>query len=242
VTERELRTYSAPSSGDPDGPTFVLLHGIGLSHREFTGLARHLSHVGRVVSFDLPGFGSTARPRHRLSVQEHAAIVLRNVARLGLGPVIVVGHSMGAQFAIEVARQRPEAVSRVVLIGPVVDTKKRTLSAQALVLMRDSSLEPPATQLMVTADYIRCGLPWFLTEAFAMRDYPTHLAIREVGHPLLIIRGEHDPIADASWCRRLAAQAPDARVATVPGHRHNVLHSNPAATAAGIVDFVSATA
>ena len=240
--ERELRTYCAPSSGDPHGPTFLLLHGIGLSHREFTGLARHLSRAGRVVSFDLPGFGSAPRPRHRLSVQEHAAIVLRNVARLGLGPVVVVGHSMGAQFAIEIARQRPEAVSRVVLVGPVVDAKKRTLSAQSLVLLRDSALEPPKTQLMVTIDYLRCGIPWFLTEAFAMRDYPTHLAIREVGHPLLILRGEHDPIADASWCRRLAAQAPDARVATIAGHRHNVLHSNPAATAAAIVDFVRATA
>jgi pimeloyl-ACP methyl ester carboxylesterase len=239
---RALRTYCAPSTAELPGPTFLLLHGIGLSHREFTGLARELSRTGRVVSFDLPGFGPTPRPRHRLSVQEHAAIVLRTLDRLAVGPVVVVGHSMGAQFAIEVARQRPEAVDRVVLVGPVVDAKKRSLSAQTLVLLRDSALEPPKTQLMVTFDYLRCGIPWFLTEAFAMRDYPTHLAVREVGHPLLVIRGEHDPIADAAWCRRLAAQAPDARVATIPGHRHNVVHSNPTATAAAILNFVRATA
>ena len=233
-----LRTYLVPSTAETPGPTFVLLHGIGLSHREFTGLARELSGAGRVVSFDLPGFGSSARPRTRLSVQEYAAIVLRELARLELGPVVLVGHSMGAQFAIEVARQQADAVARVVLVGPVVDASRRTLSAQAVVLLRDSALEPPATQLMVTTDYLRCGVRWFLREAFAMRDYPTHLAIREVGHPLLIVRGEHDPIADAAWCVRLAGHAPDGRVATIAGHRHNVLHSNPAGTAAAILGFV----
>ena len=238
--ERVLRTYFTRPTGDLSGPTFLLLHGIGLSHREFTGLARELSRVGTVVSFDLPGFGSTPRPRHRLSVQEHAATILRNLDRLALGPLVVVGHSMGAQFAIELARQRPHAVSRVVLVGPVVDAKKRTLSAQTAALLRDSALEPPATQLMVAIDYIRCGIPWFLTEAFAMRDYPTHLAIREVGHPLLVIRGEHDPIADAAWCRRLVGLAPNARMATIPRHRHNVPHSNPRATAAAILEFVGA--
>lgn len=241
-SESSLRTYHVPSTAARPGPTFVLLHGIGLSHREFTRLARQLSRGGRVVSFDLPGFGSTPRPRHPLSVQEHAAIVLRNLDRLALGPVVVVGHSMGAQFAIEVARQSPGSVSHVVLVGPVVDSTKRTLSAQAVVLLRDSLLEPPATQLMVTLDYIRCGIPWFLAEAFAMRDYPTHLAVREVRHPLLVVRGEHDPIADAAWCRRLAGHAPDGRVATIRGQRHNVLHSAPAATAAAILDFVDARA
>ncbi|GAB3607636.1 alpha/beta fold hydrolase [Conyzicola nivalis] len=236
------RTFSVPSSAGRPGPTFLLLHGIGLSHREFTGLARHLSRRGRVIAFDLPGFGELARartrPRHRMSVEEYAAIVRRALERLDVGPVVVVGHSMGAQFAVELARQSPESVSHVVLVGPVVDARKPTLTAQSVVLLRDSLLEPPATQLMVAINYVRCGIPWFLTEAVAMRDYATDRGVALVSHPVLVIRGGNDPIADARWCRSLSELAPDGRVATIPGYRHNVVHSNPSATAKAILAFV----
>ena len=220
-------------------PTYLLLHGIGLSHRAFTGLARQLSATGRVISFDLPGFGGTPRPAGRLSVEDYAEIIRSELRARDAGPVVVVGHSMGAQFAVELARQAPDAVTHVVLVGPVVDESKRTLLAQSLALFRDSALEPPATQLMVLLDYLRCGPRWFLTEAGAMIDYPTHLAIDEIRHPVLLMRGENDPIADAAWCESLRGRAHDATLATIPEQRHNVVHSNPAAAAAAIIDFAT---
>ena len=238
MTSPAFRTLRVPSTAQAPGPVFVLLHGIGLSHREFTRLARYLSRVGEVISFDLPGFGPTPRPDERLTVRDHAAIVSAELERMGVGPVVVVGHSMGAQFAVELARLDPGAVDRVVLIGPVVDAKKPTLTAQAIGLMLDSPLEPPATQLMVMFDYLRCGVRWFLTESVEMRDYDTHLALRDVAHPVLVIRGENDPIADAPWCESLVAGVSNRRVATIPRYRHNVVHSNAAATADAILSFV----
>jgi len=229
-----LRTFTVP--GPADGPVFVLLHGIGLSHREFTGLARELSATGRVVSFDLPGYGSSPRPRRQLTVQDHAALIGRQLD--GLGPVVLVGHSMGAQFAVELARQSPWAVDRVVLVGPVVDIGKPTLRRQAAALLRDSPLEPPATQAMVVFDYLRCGIRWFLAQATAMRDYPTLRMVAEVTHPVLVVRGADDPIADAAWCRLLARTAPHGRAISIAGRRHNVPHSDPLATAAAILEFV----
>jgi pimeloyl-ACP methyl ester carboxylesterase len=233
-----LRTFSIPSAAGPDAPTVLLLHGIGLSHREFTGLARQLARSRRVVSLDLPGFGGLLRPRHTLSVEAFASIAARHLDRLGSGPVVAVGHSMGAQFAVELARQRPDLVSSLVLIGPVVDSRRRTLLAQAAALIRDSLVEPPKTQLMVTADYLRCGVPWFLAEAVVMRDYPIEVALRGIAAPVLVLRGEHDPIAGADWCERVAGEAPNGRVATVAGARHNAPHSRPAQTAQLITQFL----
>jgi pimeloyl-ACP methyl ester carboxylesterase len=237
-----FRTLRVPSRAPTAGPTFVLLHGIGLSHRSFTGLARHLSASGDVVSFDLPGFGPTPRPRVALGVEDHAALVADRLRRAGVGPAVVLGHSMGAQFAVELARQDPAAVDRLVLVGPVVDSRKPTLTAQALSLARDSPLEPPATQAMVTFDYFRCGIPWFMSQALAMRDYPIERAIADVAQPVLVVRGEHDPIADARWVERLAGRAPDGRTATIPGYRHNVVHSGPEATAAVVTAFAAESA
>jgi pimeloyl-ACP methyl ester carboxylesterase len=222
-------------------PTYLLLHGIGLSHRAFIGLEAHLSRSGRVINFDLPGFGSTPRPSHRMSVEEYAVAIRRELQTRDAGPVVVVGHSMGAQFAVELARQDPDAVTHVVLVGPVVDEKKRTLAAQSLALLRDSALEPPRTQFMVITDYLRCGPRWFLREVRSMLDYPTHAAITDITQPVLVMRGENDPIADASWCEALRRYAVDGSVVTIANKRHNVVHSDPSASAAAIITFTTVT-
>lgn len=241
VDELETRTYRIPTTADDERvPTYVLLHGIGLSHRFFSRLGRALAPSGNVVSFDLPGFGPTRRPDRQVTVEDHALIIRNHLDRHDTGPVVLVGHSMGAQFAIELARQDPTRISRVVLIGPVVDTAHRTLRAHTVRLVRDALLEPPRTQLVVLFDYIRCGIPWFAIQAAAMRDYPTRDRVADLVQPVLIIRGQHDPIAPAAWCVRLAESIRlSARPVTVARKRHNVAHSDPAGVASAITTWVS---
>lgn len=237
TSQLDTHTFRISYAGAGSAPTYLLLHGIGLSHREYTGLARILSQTGQVLSFDLPGFGSTQKPDRPLTVEDYATIIAEKLISRAVGPVITVGHSMGAQFAVELARQHPNLVTHVALIGPVVDANRRTLAAQGWGLLRDGPLERPATQLMVMHNYLRCGVSWFLTAARAMRDYPTHVRITDLTHPLVVIRGERDPIAKSEWCNWLSQQVRGGRLITVPEHRHNVAHSDPAATAAAILAF-----
>lgn len=233
----DIRAYRVPYAGSGAAPTYLLLHGMSLSHREYTGLARILSQTGHVLAFDLPGFGSTVKPDGPITVEEYATLIARELVERNVSPVIVVGHSMGAQFAIGLARRQPGAVSHVVLIAPVVDARHRTLRAQGWGLLRDSLREPPATQIMVMHDFYRCGVRWFLNAATAMRDYPTHRKILDLAHPLLVIRGDGDPIAKADWCDWLRRQVSGAELVTVSGRRHNVVHSDPAAIAAAMWAF-----
>jgi pimeloyl-ACP methyl ester carboxylesterase len=236
-TDLDVRTFRISSRTHTPGPTFVLLHGIGLSHRFFSRLGRRLSAHGDVIAFDLPGFGQTRRPDRTLAVEGHAAVIAERLITMGAAPVVVVGHSMGAQFAIELARRQPHLVDRLILSGPVTDPTHRTLRAQAIGLARDSPLEPPLTQLSVAMDYVRCGIRWFLRQAVIMRDYPSHLAIADVARPVLVLRGAHDPIAGHEWCSRLAGLAHDGYLVEVPGGRHNIPHAAAAETAAAILDF-----
>jgi len=235
--EFDIRAFGVPYVGSGAAPTYLLLHGVGLSHREYTGLARILSRSGQVLAFDQPGFGSAPKPDRPLTVEDHAAAIAHKLRELSVGPVIAVGHSMGAQFAVELARQEPDAVSHLVLIGPVVDPENRTLLAQAWGLLRNSPQEPLSTQWMVTREFIRGGVPWYLTQIAAMLNYPTQLRIADLDHVLLVIRGERDPIATAEWCDWLSRQVPGGRLVTVPGRRHNVANSDPGAIAAAIVSL-----
>jgi pimeloyl-ACP methyl ester carboxylesterase len=250
VSSEHQRSSQPGRTAGTDISTYVLLHGVGLSHRSFSRLARVLSESGYVVAPDLPGFGQRARGTRSvvpLSVQQYAEHVVdlligMHAEARGSGPVVVVGHSMGVQFALETALRRPDLVDGLVFVGAVVDPRHCTLPAQALRLARDFLLEPPLTCVMALRDYARCGFGWYLAEAREMLAYPTHERIAEYDGPLLTLRGEHDPIAAPDWNESLAASVPASAVGHIPGGRHNVVHSDAVATAIRIRGFADALA
>jgi pimeloyl-ACP methyl ester carboxylesterase len=178
-------------------------------------------------------------PRHRLWVEDYAKLLGSLLNTLGVTSCIVIGHSMGAQSATELAVQRPELVSQLVLIGPVVDARRRTAVAQAVDLYRDTLKEPLSANVLVFGDDARCG-PWRYTKALgAMLAYSTDVRIMRVAVPVpvFVLRGSDDPIARRAWCRALAHKSPDGRLQEIPGHRHLVHHSATDHVADSIVDF-----
>jgi pimeloyl-ACP methyl ester carboxylesterase len=217
------RLYSSNVPSAAARPVYVLLHGIGVSHRYLARLHVELARSADVYSFDLPGFGGTPRPGRQVSVGEYAAFVAAVLAQQGVGSCIVVGHSMGVQFAVELALQAPALVSRTVLMGPVVDPARRSAAWHALALTRDALFsEPPSTNAVVFTDYFRAGFRWYLTELPVMMEYPLDARARGVAQPVLVLRGGRDPIARRPWCEYLAAQAPDGAFAEVRGRGHVV--------------------
>lgn len=104
-------------------PLFVLVHGIGMSHRYFDRLQDELIEYGDTLILDLPGFGGTPTPGHRMTVGDYATVIGRALDDEGAGGCVVIGHSMGAQFVTELALGRPDLVSRLVLIGPTSDVE-----------------------------------------------------------------------------------------------------------------------
>ena len=217
------RLYASNVPPAPGRPAYVLLHGIGVSHRYLARLHLELARDAPVYSFDLPGFGGTPRPSGQVDVGGYAAFVAAVLADHGVGSCIVVGHSMGAQFAVEMALQDPSLVSRTVLMGPVVDPARRSAAWHALALTRDALFsEPPSVNAVVFTDYFRAGFRWYLTELPVMMEYPLDVRVRDVAQPVLVLRGGRDPIARRPWCGYLAAQAPDGAFAEVHGCGHVV--------------------
>ncbi|WP_441429204.1 alpha/beta fold hydrolase [Arthrobacter sp. 2RAF6] len=154
-----LMSHAYSLAGTPSRsvkPVFVLLHGIGMSRCYHRRLQTVLAGQGDTHSIDLPGFGGTPKPDRQISVAEYVEIIAgtpsdrRRSRRRGR-------HSMGKQFATEPAVRRPELVSHVVLIGPVVDSERRTLFRQSLALGLDSLLESPSGNAIMFTDYARSG-------------------------------------------------------------------------------------
>ncbi len=99
------------------GPGLVLLHSLGLSHREWEPVVDSLARRFRVVLPDLPLHGdSEDRPRHPYSM-DWLVDVMTGFCLETVGPrPMLAGHDLGAELALRVARDERVRVSRLVLM------------------------------------------------------------------------------------------------------------------------------
>ncbi|MET0714070.1 MAG: alpha/beta fold hydrolase [Mycetocola sp.] len=228
------RWDAAPGAGDA---TFVLVHGIGVSSRYFERLAEELKRYGTVFAVDLPGFGAAPRPPHQLTVEAGAALLAEFVRSEQLAGAVLVGHSMGSQFVVETAAVHPTGIGALVLAGPVVDERARMPWQQGMRLGRDMLRETPRANWIVATDYVRSGIRWYLTELPVMLGYRTEERLPLVSVPVLVLRGERDPIAPHGWSARLTETARDGRLVEVPGAAHVVQHTRARDVAGILADF-----
>lgn len=83
------------------GPPLVLLHSLGLSHREWEPVVGRLSARFRVVVPDLPLHGdSEDRPRHPYTLDWLTAVIAGFCAEVGGPRAFLVGHDLGAELAL----------------------------------------------------------------------------------------------------------------------------------------------
>ncbi|MGP3911334.1 alpha/beta fold hydrolase [Nonomuraea sp. 10N515B] len=109
-----------------EGPVLVMLHGGGPGasgvsnyHQNLPALARHF----RVVLPDQPGFGGSYRPTEedldKRSITEITVDALfQALDALGIGTFHLLGNSLGGAAAIAMAQERPDRVTRLVLMAP----------------------------------------------------------------------------------------------------------------------------
>ena len=107
-----LLSSSRAGTGEP----LLLLHGMGSSQRDFTAVLPLLTGRYDVLNVDLPGVGSSPALDRRPTVAAITDAVERTLDGEGMGRVHVLGNSLGARVALELAR-RGRALS-VVAIAP----------------------------------------------------------------------------------------------------------------------------
>lgn len=91
------------------------------SGRDFDEFATHLANRRVVHCPDVPGYGGSDPPPGPPTVDDYAASILDSLDRRdGMGrrkPVDIVGQHTGAAIAVEMARQQPARIRRLVLVG-----------------------------------------------------------------------------------------------------------------------------
>ena len=99
------------------GKCALLLHGITSNAQAWWRVGPRLAALGyRVVAFDMPGHGHSAKTSdHR--IESIARLIDDAAAQLGMDRLLLLGHSWGGSVALAMAARRAE---RLVLIDPAL--------------------------------------------------------------------------------------------------------------------------
>jgi lipase len=95
--------------------TVVAVHGITANHRTFALLAEALREH-RLLAPDLRGRGASSTLPGPWGIDRHANDLAGLITASALGPVVLVGHSMGGFVAAALVRRFPDLVSGLVLV------------------------------------------------------------------------------------------------------------------------------
>jgi pimeloyl-ACP methyl ester carboxylesterase len=226
-----------------EGPVVLLVAGFGVDRTGWRPQIEGLRSSHAVIAYDHRGIaGSRPMPNDALSIAAMA-----EDARQALGdrvPADVVGASMGAAVAVELALAHPDAVRALVLITPVVARDAR-LEA---VLRAWTEFDSPQAEAR-----IRSMLPWLLGRDFlaqapkreaaaqalramaartpnaTLRQHARALVdwlgtrvpdLKTIEKPTLVVAGEEDALVSPAQAELVARSIPGARLEVLPGAGH----------------------
>jgi pimeloyl-ACP methyl ester carboxylesterase len=99
------------------GPAVLLLHGLASNARIWDGVGPRLVGAGlRVVALDLRGHGASDQPGSGYDFAIVGRDLAAALAGLGLERPLLVGHSWGANVALQFAADRPGSVAGLALV------------------------------------------------------------------------------------------------------------------------------
>jgi pimeloyl-ACP methyl ester carboxylesterase len=215
-----------------EGPTLLMLHGIGSSSTAWSGQMERLGNRFTCLAPDLPGYGDSPDPRgHGLDpIVDDVASVLDGQ------PAHVIGVSFGA---IALAAFRPGLVRTLVLSDATLGRATLDDAARARWLQHREALAhdlqarsveraaeiagraaPQAVIEAIAAHMRRARPAGYLAVARAIAATDARPWLAGINQPALILCGEEDGVTGTGVSSALAEALPDARMLTIEGAGH----------------------
>lgn len=223
-----------------DGHRLLLIHGVGLRAEAWNAQIDCLSNKFRVIAADMPGHGESDRIEGKAELM---AFTSRMVSAIE-SPAVVLGHSMGALIALNLAIHYPDLVRGVVAMNAVF---RRTEQAKQAVRQRAASLssaisadpEPALKRWFGSAqtDARSACETWLKTadidgysaayRVFAKEDGPTDQGLAGLGCPALFMTGGQDHNSTPEMSEAMARSAPFGRSLVVDKAAHMMPMTHP---------------
>uniref|UniRef100_UPI00333F7E79 alpha/beta fold hydrolase n=1 Tax=Castellaniella defragrans TaxID=75697 RepID=UPI00333F7E79 len=249
--------YTEAGSGD----IVLLIHGSLCDYRYWRWQIPPLSESYRVVAASLHGCWPRmgAHPDPGYSIAAHTENMIALARALGGGqPVHVVGHSRGAQVALEFALRAPEYCRTLTLADPgfryTHEAPTQAFYTSAVALLENGETDAAVEQFIDTvngADTWRRMVGWFkqmvrdnaatLRSQILEANKPVDLAeARHIECPVLLLGGANSPARYGTRQDQLQAVLPHARREIIRLAAHGMNLANPRAFNRACLGFFAA--
>ncbi len=257
----ELAVSDSGVGTDPALPAVVLLHAFPCDRSMWQAqYAALVEHGFRVLAPDFPGFGASPLAPVEPDLAFAAQAVFDLLDDRAVGSAAVVGLSLGGYLAMEMLRQQPGRVTRLVLVDTkagvdsVAAQEKRYQVADAVAVQGSSEpimamlpkLVGPTTQaerpevVAHVEGFIRKAKPDAITWAQrAMAARPDSAAtLAQFSDPALLIWGDQDDLSLATDQKYMAQALPECQQARIPDSGHLSALECPDAVSSALITFL----
>lgn len=217
-------------------PTLVFLHYFGGAAASWQEVIHRLESEFRCVALDLPGFGQ-APPLQTPSLANYSDFIWDALAALGIEHFVLIGHSMGAKIALQVAASALfKEPQQIILVAPSPPTQEPMPDAERQRLLHHHPTEENAATTVNNATCLS------LSEAQRSLAIYTHTVaadsawrwwlqtgmhhsiadqLKAVRVPVTVIASPDDPVIPFDTVRsEVLAQLPHADLVELPGSGH----------------------
>ncbi len=232
------------------GPPLVLLHGLGTSSITWSANLPVLAGRFTVYALDLPGHGGSDKLAIDYSLDMGMRVIRRFLERVGVDRAAFMGSSMGGLLALRYALERPEQVSRLVLVDSAglgrsiawwlrltaVPGIGELLHSRSIVTVKGLAKRlfeaPERMERRLLSALHRVRTQQVANEAMVqvarngaglrgLRDGAYELPrLGDVAAPVLVVWGERDRVFPVEHARDIARRFPSVRVEVLPGVGH----------------------
>lgn len=195
--------------GDENGIPVILLHGYTDSWHSYEMVLPHLSNDIHVYAVSLRGHGNSSKPASSYLPVDFANDLADFIQQLKIGPVVIVGHSMGSTIAQCFAINYPGLVKGLVLAGAFADYNKPAVTEfQNLVsqlkepvdsafiagFQNGTCAKPVAKEVIEKSIIESMRVPLFVWKSVAAGWKQSNFVnkLRNFNKPVLIIWGDRD--------------------------------------------------
>jgi 2-hydroxy-6-oxonona-2,4-dienedioate hydrolase len=234
-----MHARAATNAANAEVLPLVLVHGLVVSSRYMIPLAERLAECADVYAPDLPGFGKSDHPDRPLNIVELADALAAWMRANGITRAALIGNSMGCQVIADMALRYPALVARAVLIGPTTDRRGRNVLEQLRRLLAAAPHEAPGLLGVQIRDTWSAGLREALATARYAIDDRIEAKLPALTMPVLIVCGEHDPIAPPRWAVELAELLLHSQLHILAGGGHALNYSVPDQLLQIVVPFLN---
>jgi len=242
--------YVGSEAIDPSRPTVLLIHGAGQRLATWRFQTGPLDDAGlNYVIPDLPGRGGSGGKGLR-SVEEYKGFVKDFADALGLGELILAGHSMGGGVALNFALDYPEKVKALVLVGTGARLR---VAGETLKVVKNNyplfcDVSPSRSFAEISPEELkeefRKGLLATPAEVCyhdlsACNEFDFMERVHEIKAPSCIVAGSLDILAPVKYSEYLHEKIEGSELYVIEGAGHFFMQENAERFNAVLMDFLA---